>query len=74
MSKQKEWILDYRFIVKADEDWLASNKLEEFLPEATDDIWYTIIRKVEELSPWEKAVDEVMAEHKKSRIKEDVSK
>lgn len=44
----KEWILDIRFIVKAKEDWLASNKLIEFLPQATDDIQYTIIHKVKE--------------------------
>ena len=40
--------MDVRFIVKAEKDWLASNKILDFLPESTNEIQYTIIRKIKE--------------------------
>ena len=50
MSKEeKKWIIDIRFTIKAEEDWLASNKLLEFLPYANDDIEYTAINMIREL-------------------------
>lgn len=44
MNDGKEYYVDYRFIVKAFDKPNASDKVLAFLPEATDDIWYTIIR------------------------------
>lgn len=35
-------MIDYRFFVIADDVWQAARKLEEFLPDSTDDLWYTI--------------------------------
>lgn len=43
----KEFFVDYRFIVKADDEHDAGTKVDAFLPESDDDIWYTI-DKIEE--------------------------
>jgi len=36
--------MDYRFIVKANEWTEFTSKIIRFLPEATDEIWYTEIQ------------------------------
>ena len=43
-NKEKEYYIDYRFIVKADSYYMANRYLALYLPEANDDIWYTIIK------------------------------
>lgn len=46
MEKEpKTFFVDYRFIVKADTPHEAVKKVEQFLPEATSEIWYTIARE-----------------------------
>jgi hypothetical protein len=43
----KKFVIDVRFIINAKEDWLAANKLDEFLPEANDDVeQYTPINRI----------------------------
>jgi len=46
---QEKWIMDFRFTIKAKEDWLAANKLLKFLPNANDGIEYTAINVIREL-------------------------
>ena len=40
----REYYMDYRFIVKANEWTEFTSKIIRFLPEATDEIWYTEIQ------------------------------
>lgn len=49
MSEEKKWIVDIRFTIKAKEDWLASVKLMEFLPNGNEDVEYTILSTIREL-------------------------
>ena len=40
----KEYYMDYRFFIKA-KDWDSFlKKIQEFLPDSNDDIWYTPIK------------------------------
>lgn len=49
---EKIFHVDYRFIVRADNQTVALEKVEAFLPEASDGIWYTE-NKVHEVEWWE---------------------
>ena len=41
--------IDYRFIIEAKDLREAMEKLINFLPEATEDIWYTEKNKIKEV-------------------------
>lgn len=41
-EKDKKFYVDYRFIVKVCDKAEADRKILNFLPNSTDDIWYTI--------------------------------
>lgn len=40
----KEYFVDYRFIVKANDEFDAGKKVLDYLPDSTDDIWYALAR------------------------------
>lgn len=44
MSEEKEYYIDYRFIVKANSNEIANKLLDQFLPDANDYIWYTVTK------------------------------
>jgi len=46
-TNQREWYVDYRFFVTAKDRGEAADKVLEFLPDSTDDIWYSIVKVIE---------------------------